>query len=276
MINSSRAPSVVLCLLLLLEWVMASKKQLDTNWLQKLPRQFASAQRKLQERRNLQKFPFIAIDYTPGADPEMVCNEFTDAVNSTLQCSCNIAPDKSVALKCLEIDQTCNQGGSVCYLQTLNIALTPTDNKIKSIESCTNYVADLTNFSKSTTQFANYSSLVPCVKVIPPAPDDFSSVASCTATMNGAACYKCEPCSAHSPSPGISMDCCNTSPDGEQLKVECGIVGGGAFVPFFETYEEGKMGTCASGAKGGRLDGRMYELLVAASMIVAVSSWLVV
>jgi hypothetical protein len=272
MISSSRPHSVVLCLLLLLEYVMASKKQLDPNWIQKLPSEFASAQRKLEEHRMLQKHPFIAIDYTPGADPEMVCKEFTDAVNSTLQCSCSIAADKSVALKCLEIDQTCNEGGSVCFLQTLNIAMTPTDNKIKSIESCTNYVANMANFSELTTQFANYSTLVPCVKVIPAAPNDFSSVASCTATMNGAACYKCEPCSAYAPAPGISLDCCNTNPDGEQLKVDCGIVSGGAFAPFFETYEEGKMETCASGAKGGRLD----ELLLAASMVVALASWLVV
>jgi hypothetical protein len=121
----------------------------------------------------------------------MVCKEFTEAVNSTLQCHCDVAPDKSVALKCLEINETCNEGGSVCYLQTLNIALTPTDNdnKIRSIESCTRYVADLVDFSESSTKFANYSALMPWVEVIPVAPNDFSSVASCTATFNRAKCY---------------------------------------------------------------------------------------
>jgi hypothetical protein len=268
MISSSRAHAVMVCLFLLLEWVVASKNQPDAQWLQKLTHQFASAQRRLQ------KHPFIAIEYTPDADPVMVCKEFTEAVNTTLQCDCDVAPDKSVALKCLEIDRTCNEGGSICYLQQLNIALTPTDNKIKSIESCTNYEADLANFSESSTKFANYSALVPCVKVIPVAPNDFSSVASCTATMNGAKCYKCEPCTANPPAPGISLDCCNTNADGRQLKVDCGIVGGGGFVPFFETYEEGKMGKCASGTKDGGLHGRVYELLVTASMAVAVSSWL--
>ncbi|CAB9525192.1 expressed unknown protein [Seminavis robusta] len=203
--------------------------------------QFKAVSAMKKHHRDLQ----FVIDYTPGADPNFVCASFLAATNSSYQCSCDIADDKSVSMSCLELEQRCNKGGSICFLQTITLALTRNDetpgNAIKSIESCTDYITNLDNFTGPlvATQFANYSTITPCVKIIPNAPNDFSSLQSCSATVNGADCYKCEICNDKAPALAISLDCCNTNPNGEPLKVDCGLVGGGGvFAPFFETYNE--------------------------------------
>ena len=132
---------------------------------------------------------------------------------------------------------------------TVKVSLTPQSNQVIGLESCTEYVdLNLTRFEGSTTKLANYSAIVPCVKIDPVAPNDFTSLAGCSVTVNGAPCQTCEICTDNSPALGITLDCCNTNPEGEQLKVTCGPVGGGgAYVPIFDTYEEGNMETCSGG-----------------------------
>lgn len=94
---------------------------------------------------------------------------------------------------------------------------------------------------------ANYTDIMPCVKVVPTTVGDFSTVESCSASINENPCYKCEICNDNAPVLGITMDCCNTNPNGEPLKVECGPMGGGgAFAPFFATYIEGQEEQCSS------------------------------
>lgn len=205
----------------------------------------------VDRHRNLQ---WILTDFTPDSDPATVCTEYNkrlNVANNTWECSCDRQPDLSVGVKCLESSSTCNSDASVCFMQTISLSMTPQTNQLTGLETCSEYITNLTRFEGSSTILANYSGIVPCVKIDPVAPNDFSSLAGCSATINGAPCQKCEICTDNEPALGISLDCCNTNPDGEQLKVECGGVGGGgAFVPFFETYENGTMETCSSGAFG--------------------------
>ena len=190
------------------------------------------------------------IDVTPDSDPVSVCSSYNQQLNGTWECSCDIQPDNSVGVECLELESKCNADSSLCYLLNVKVGLTPQSNQVISLESCTTYVdLNLTRFEGSSTKLANYSDIVPCVKVDPVAPNDFSSLAGCSVTVNGAPCQTCEICTDKAPALGITLDCCNTNPEGEQLKVDCGAVGGGgAYVPIFETYEEGSMETCSSGA----------------------------
>lgn len=219
-----------------------------------------------QARREL----FWTIDYEPGADPDFVCDAFQKAANGTYECACDMQPDKTVGLKCLELETTCNPDGSLCFYMNVNMFLTAT-NEIKELETCTVY-ADLnfTRFEGSSIQLANYSSIMPCVKVVPKTVGDFSTLESCSATINEQPCHKCEICTDDAPAVGITMDCCNTNPDGEQLKVTCGPMGGGgAFAPFFDTYEEGNMETC-SGAVSVGLSGVVGLLVFWVVVAVAV------
>lgn len=197
-------------------------------------------------QRNLQQF---VVDFTPDADPDFVCTEYQKATNGTYECKCNVTADKSVALECIETSESCNADDSICFFQTVKIGLN-LENQIDELETCTTYVdLNLTRFDESSTKIANYSQITPCVKVEPVAPNDFSALTACTATVNGNPCWKCEICNDNAPILGINVDCCNTNPNGEPLKVTCGPVGGGgAFAPIFDTYQEGQEGTCESGA----------------------------
>lgn len=201
------------------------------------------------------------IEFAPGADPGFVCDSFQQASNFKYECSCGYAPDKSVEMSCLDVEGTCNIDSSLCFKQNVNMGLT-TENVIKEIETCTQYThVNLTKFEGSSTKFANYSYITPCVKVIPQTVGDFSSLESCSASINELPCYKCEICNDNAPALGITMDCCNTNPDGEQLKVDCGPVGGGgAFAPFFDSYVEGEMEECSGvqGAETGLLSLLVY------------------
>ena len=190
------------------------------------------------------------IDFTPDSSPEFVCDNYNTELNKlgSWECSCDIQPDKSIGVKCLELETNCNADSSLCFLQTVTLSMTPQTNIITGLETCSEYVdLNLTRFEDSSTILANYSDIVPCVKVDPIAPGDFSSLAGCSARINGALCQTCEICTDKEPALAITLDCCNTNPEGEQLKVACGEMGGGgAYVPIFDTYEKGSEETCSS------------------------------
>ena len=96
----------------------------------------AAATRKLQ----------YTIDFAPGADAAFVCDSFQKASDGKYECSCEYAPDKSVAMKCIDVVGTCNSDDSLCFNQSISMALT-TENVIKEIETCTQYLnVNLTRF----------------------------------------------------------------------------------------------------------------------------------
>lgn len=221
------------------------------------------------QRRNL----IWSFDFTPDADPAVICEAFQTASESgevQYECSCNSVPDKSVELKCLQKEpRTCVPGDSICYLLTLNIGLN-LDNAIEVIETCTEYVdVNRTALDGTNLVQANYSDIRPCVRVLPETPGDFSKLQSCSATMNGQSCYKCEICGDSD----ITMDCCNTNPNGEPLEVECGETASGLFAPFFKGYVEGQEGTCESSGTSWLQDIRLV-LLVTLVVAVPVSFFL--
>lgn len=170
------------------------------------------------------------IDFTPDSDPVMVCEAYQRALNNTYQCKCESEPDTSVSIECLEVESTCNSDSSLCFLQTVKLALTPQSNKIVSLETCSTYITNLTRFEGSSTKLANYSDIVPCVAVTPVAENDFSALESCSVTINGEPCQSCEICTDNAPALGMTIDCCNINPEDDSsqpLKMTCGGVGGG-------------------------------------------------
>jgi len=222
-----------------------------------------ATQRVVNFHRNLQ----WTVDWKPGADPEQVCTDFEANSNNTYECNCGLDPDQSAYLECLGLEDFCNPDESLCYNQTIKIGLN-LDNRIDSLETCTEYTTtdEFDNqYEGTTTAQANYSYIRPCVLVDPIAPDDFSSLAGCSATINDFPCNKCEICSENGATTGITLDCCNTNPEGEPLKVTCGPVGGGgAFPPSFEKYDTENMETCSAPP------GRVLWLVVALVSSVAV------
>jgi hypothetical protein len=213
------------------------------------------------------------IDYTPGPDPDAVCKAFQDAAadaSTPYQCDCELQEDQTSSLACLSMNKECNEGSSICYMTTINVGLN-LENVIEEVETCTQYVdLNFTSVEGGSTQYANYSTIRPCVKVFPQAPGDFTKLSSCEVTMNGAACYKCEICTDEDPLLALSFDCCNTNPNQEQLKVTCGLAGGGgAFVPFFDTFEEGQMEECK--ASGAADIYRSTELALLSTLVVVVA-----
>ena len=176
------------------------------------------------------------IDFTPNSDPAMVCADYQKALNNTFECQCESEPDLSVAVECLEVESTCNADSSLCFLQTIKLGLTPQTNKVVRLETCSNYITNLTRFEGSSTQLANYSDLVPCVTVVPIAENDFSQLSSCAVSINGETCQSCEICTDNAPALGMTIDCCNLNPEddiSQPLKMTCGGVGGGGGTYFF-------------------------------------------
>jgi len=177
----------------------------------------------IQRQRNLQ----WEIEFTPDSDPEFVCNEYKTRLQKDFQCDCDIQPDKSVGIKCSELNSTCNADDSLCFLQTVSLSLTPKLNEIIALETCSEYITNFTRFEGSSTKFANYSEITPCVTVRPTVPNNFTFLESCFVTVNGVPCQTCEICDDKAPALAVTIDCCNTSPSGEQLKMTCGLVGNG-------------------------------------------------
>ena len=92
--------------------------------------------------RNLQ----FTINYSPGADPVFVCNEFEKASNGEYECDCSYAPDKSISMSCLSTASICNdESRTWCYRQNITFGMT-TENVIKELETCTLY--DEPDFSR--------------------------------------------------------------------------------------------------------------------------------
>lgn len=207
------------------------------------------------------------IDYTPETDPAFICSSYESDSGGAFRCECDLDPDNTVSLACEEVETKCNSDDSICYRQTVNVGLNA-DNAIDEVETCTTYLdLNLTRFEGSSTKVANYSEINPCVKVTPVAPGDFTSLTSCSVTINGDACHKCEICTTDNGGLGLSLDCCNTNPNGEPMKVECGAVGGGgAFVPVFDTYQESDTENCSS---AGDIAGRGHGPVVGSLAVLA-------
>lgn len=204
--------------------------------------------------------------------PAEVCEAFNNQTAGVLTCECSRFGTRETQVDCTYIVPQCSSDNSTCYAGTISQVINE-DYKARVVTSCSTFTQSVAETPDAET----------CIRVFPVTDGDFTTIKSCSATLQptGASeptvCSSCSICAADdntsmssrsnssTTNPKVTVNCCNVQTDAIQT---CGPVDSrsGVAVPLYDIILPENMGMCTS--DGGVSLVRFDKVTAATTMMI--------